>query len=126
MNCLESRSRSSTEDNSSVESEDMWYPKTNPAKHKTELCKTFSELGHCPYGRKCRFAHGKEELVCRVSRPRVPTARCKGFWQQGTCNYGIRCQFGHAGSKWEHSAALSGLNACMGQSSGPSKLLRML
>ena len=31
-------------------------------KYKTELCKTFSEKGKCPYGYKCRFAHGKEEL----------------------------------------------------------------
>ena len=31
-------------------------------KYKTELCKTFSETGKCPYGFKCRFAHGKEEL----------------------------------------------------------------
>lgn len=28
-------------------------------KYKTELCRTFEEKGACPYGQKCRFAHGK-------------------------------------------------------------------
>ena len=27
----------------------------NDPKYKTELCKTFSEKGSCPYGSKCRF-----------------------------------------------------------------------
>lgn len=53
-----------TECDSSDESEyDLYISKTNPTKHKTELCNTFSELGYCNYGDKCRFAHGKEELV---------------------------------------------------------------
>ena len=56
----DSKSRKSTEEDSSSEGEyDYNYSKTNPAKHKTELCKTFSELGYCPYENKCRFAHGK-------------------------------------------------------------------
>mgnify|MGYP002345882633 CR=1 FL=1 len=32
-------------------------------KYKTELCRTFEEKGNCPYGHKCRVAHGKEDLV---------------------------------------------------------------
>ena len=32
--------------------------KKDKAKFKTELCKTFSTNGYCPYGKKCRFAHG--------------------------------------------------------------------
>ena len=56
----DSKSRRSTEEDSSSEGEyDSFFLKTNPAKHKTELCKTFSELGCCPYLHKCRFAHGK-------------------------------------------------------------------
>ena len=35
-------------------------------KYKTELCKTFRETGKCPYGFKCRFAHGKDELVSKI------------------------------------------------------------
>ncbi len=37
--------------------------KIDYSKHKTELCRTFSELGYCNYKNKCQFAHGKEELV---------------------------------------------------------------
>ncbi|KAG2501803.1 hypothetical protein HYH03_000303 [Edaphochlamys debaryana] len=29
---------------------------------KTRLCEKFMALGHCPYGDKCTFAHGPEEL----------------------------------------------------------------
>ena len=35
-------------------------------KYKTELCKKFAEIGKCPYGNKCRFAHGKRELVVKM------------------------------------------------------------
>ncbi len=31
-------------------------------KYKTELCKNFSETGFCPYRKKCKFAHGINEL----------------------------------------------------------------
>lgn len=39
-------SGSSTEGDSE---EEVYVQKTNPLKHKTELCKTFSELGYCNY-----------------------------------------------------------------------------
>lgn len=29
---------------------------------KTTLCEKFSKTGHCPYGLKCRFAHGESDL----------------------------------------------------------------
>ncbi|KAJ2657604.1 hypothetical protein IW148_005084 [Coemansia sp. RSA 1199] len=42
--------------------------------YKTRLCQRFGELGECPYGEKCQFAHGEVEL--RVSpepvTPRTP------------------------------------------------------
>lgn len=60
----ERRSRYSiSSDSCSDGDEEHYYCKTNVLKHKTELCKTFSELGYCNYGQKCRFAHGKHELV---------------------------------------------------------------
>jgi len=34
----------------------------DPARYKTELCATYSRAGTCPYGHKCQFAHGVEEL----------------------------------------------------------------
>ena len=27
-------------------------------RHKIELCKNFIDNQHCPYGLKCKFAHG--------------------------------------------------------------------
>ncbi len=57
--CL--KESASTEDDSCEDREDdFFYCKTNPKKHKTELCKTYSELGYCNYGKKCRFAHGRD------------------------------------------------------------------
>ncbi|KXZ55393.1 hypothetical protein GPECTOR_3g519 [Gonium pectorale] len=35
---------------------------------KTRLCEKFMSQGHCPYGDKCTFAHGHEEL--RSATPR--------------------------------------------------------
>lgn len=113
-------------DSSSEDGEEAFYCKTNPLKHKTELCKTFSELGYCNYGPKCRFAHGRHELVL-LQAPRVfKRRRCNGFWKNGYCLYGMRCQFGHAEVEWENSAALQGLQAeCCG-GHGRSRLFRML
>lgn len=44
-----------------IEEENKFDPK-----YKTELCKKFQNTGHCPYGFKCRFAHGKEELITKT------------------------------------------------------------
>ena len=35
---------------------------------QTELCATFSRVGSCPYGHKCQFAHGVDELRVRQVR----------------------------------------------------------
>ena len=45
---------------SMIEEENKFDPK-----YKTELCKKFQSTGKCPYGYKCRFAHGKEELLSK-------------------------------------------------------------
>ena len=34
----------------------------NEVMYKTSMCRTFSSTGSCPYGYKCLFAHGPEEL----------------------------------------------------------------
>ena len=34
-------------------------------KYKTEICKKFQSIGNCPYGNKCRFAHGEQELIMK-------------------------------------------------------------
>merc|ERR1712137_882830 len=43
----------------------------DPERYKTVLCEKWVRLGECPYGRKCQFAHGEEELRERTC------ARCE-------------------------------------------------
>ena len=63
--------------------------------YKTELCKKFLATGYCPYGKKCRFAHGKNELVLKAQGTNYKKERCKSFYENGYCPYGSRCQFQH-------------------------------
>ena len=37
-------------------------PHTRRRARQTELCSTYSRTGGCPYGHKCQFAHGVEDL----------------------------------------------------------------
>ena len=64
-------------------------------KYKTELCKTYSETKKCPYGFKCRFAHGKEELLSKIINSNYKKKDCKTFSENGFCPYGSRCSFRH-------------------------------
>lgn len=104
-------------------------PKTNPLKHKTELCKTFSELGYCNYGDKCRFAHGRHELVSTSCQHKLHKDRkCKGFWKNGICPYGVRCQFGHIETDWTLHSFLVAQTAIIQKQPQlqQSKLMRLL
>jgi hypothetical protein len=65
------------------------------AKYKTELCKKFQSTGKCPYGYKCRFAHGKEELISKLQGLNYKKKPCKTFNEKGYCPYGSRCSFKH-------------------------------
>ena len=73
----------------------MEEEKKRDPKYKTELCKTYSETGECPYGRKCRFAHGKEELFLKDNGINYKKIECKSFSELGFCTYGSRCSFKH-------------------------------
>lgn len=64
-------------------------------KYKTELCQKYENTGKCPYGSKCRFAHGKEELIIKQQNINYKKKPCKSFWERGYCNYGSRCCFIH-------------------------------
>lgn len=64
-------------------------------KYKTELCKKFQSTGKCPYGYKCRFAHGKEELISKTQGINYKKKPCKTFNEKGYCPYGSRCSFRH-------------------------------
>ena len=54
------------------------------------------EKGVCPYGRKCQFAHGTEELKCNSNlQMAYKTKPCFCYWKKNHCIYGIRCNFQH-------------------------------
>ena len=63
--------------------------------YKTELCASYMKMGVCPYGGKCQFAHGTEELK-QVSRPpKWRSKPCVNWAKYGACRYGNRCCFKH-------------------------------
>lgn len=65
-------------------------------KYKTELCKSWTETNACPYGNKCRFAHGRNDLFDRIiSCKRYKQKECVSFFQNNFCCYGSRCHFRH-------------------------------
>ncbi|OBA22579.1 hypothetical protein METBIDRAFT_161636 [Metschnikowia bicuspidata var. bicuspidata NRRL YB-4993] len=66
-----------------------------PQLYKTELCGSFMKLGTCPYGGKCQFAHGENELKS-VERPsNWRSKQCANWARSGSCRYGKRCCFKH-------------------------------
>ena len=46
----------------SNEKVDVLYERLLDPKYKTEICRKFEESRFCPYGNKCRFAHGKKDV----------------------------------------------------------------
>lgn len=81
------------------------------SKLKTELCKTYSTLGYCYYGMRCKFAHGLEQLVKPEGKKNSRRIKCNRFWKKGCCPYGTRCQFDHSEVKWRNTVFLKGLQA---------------
>lgn len=68
--------------------------KFNTRLFKTELCRSWTEFGFCPYGPRCQFAHGKNELRHMLRHKKYKTLKCKNY-QAGYCPYGTRCCFIH-------------------------------
>lgn len=67
----------------------------NTQLYKTELCVLFVKMGVCPYGNKCQFAHGNNDLK-RVERPANWRSKpCANWTKYGLCRYGKRCCFKH-------------------------------
>jgi len=65
-------------------------------KFKTEYCVKFKQLGACPYGERCNFAHGDEQIRTRFRHPNYQTKPCLKFIKGGVCPYGTRCTFLHS------------------------------
>ncbi|KAI9323249.1 hypothetical protein BX666DRAFT_1847120 [Dichotomocladium elegans] len=63
--------------------------------YKTEYCRNWAELGYCRYGKKCRYAHGLNELRAAPRHSRYKTSICHAYHVEGTCPYGIRCTYIH-------------------------------
>ena len=61
------------------------------------MCKNWEKNGSCPYNNKCRFAHGKKEIMNKEaeSNPNYKAKDCLNFFKFGFCNYGRRCCFKH-------------------------------
>ncbi|XP_009356203.2 zinc finger CCCH domain-containing protein 15-like [Pyrus x bretschneideri] len=68
----------------------------NQGMFKTELCNKWQEVGECPYGDHCQFAHGIEELRPVIRHPRYKTNVCRMVLSGIVCPYGHRCHFRHA------------------------------
>ncbi|CUM67011.1 uncharacterized protein PRCAT00004699001 [Priceomyces carsonii] len=64
--------------------------------YKTELCASYTKLGVCPYGGKCQFAHGDEELKKVDRPPKWRSKPCANWAKYGNCRYGNRCCFKHS------------------------------
>ncbi|KAI8053115.1 uncharacterized protein B0P05DRAFT_440333, partial [Gilbertella persicaria] len=63
--------------------------------YKTEHCRNWDEKGFCRYGKRCRYAHGTEELRPILRSNQYKTKICRAYHENGTCSYGIRCTFIH-------------------------------
>ncbi|VDO24647.1 unnamed protein product [Onchocerca flexuosa] len=70
--------------------------------HKTVPCQAWKDTGRCNYGKRCKFAHGPEELrpmpkaeVKIFNNPRYRTALCTKYATFGYCPYGDHCHFIH-------------------------------
>jgi len=68
--------------------------KQNTSLYKTEMCRTFAEGLPCPYGDRCMYSHGNDEIRKISRHPRYKTEVCKNF-QMGYCKYGTRCVYLH-------------------------------
>lgn len=71
-------------------------PSTNTELYKTELCASYmSTGGNCPYGEKCQFAHGMDELKSVDRPPKWRSKPCQNWVKTGSCSYNERCCFRH-------------------------------
>ena len=70
-------------------------PSVNTNLYKTEMCASYSNTGSCPYGSKCQFAHGQNELKPVERPPNWRSKPCINWIKNRSCRYGQRCCFRH-------------------------------
>ena len=93
----------------------------NP-RYKTALCKKFTENQSCPYGDKCQFAHGEQELrnfnghAQNMMYPlgmgtknqnnmlNYKIVKCKNWEKDKTCKYGVHCTYAHGDEELRNKA----------------------
>ncbi|KAI9031009.1 hypothetical protein CLU79DRAFT_831539 [Phycomyces nitens] len=63
--------------------------------YKTEVCRNWSEIGHCRYGKRCQYAHGNKEIRNTPRHNRYKTQPCRAYHEEGACPYGTRCTYIH-------------------------------
>ena len=82
---------------------------TENTKYKRDLCKNWAKSGSCPYGFKCLFAHGYDELneVDKLTEEQLKahdiykTVNCRDFYHEKFCQYGKRCLYRHEHRSFE-------------------------
>ncbi|OTF79744.1 hypothetical protein BLA29_001510 [Euroglyphus maynei] len=94
----------------SAQQQQQQQQQTSSSRYKTELCRSYAEVGHCKYGDKCQFAHGDEELRTITRHPKFKTENCKSFHSTGFCPYGPRCHFIHNSDESKKSLAQASNN----------------
>ena len=100
-------------------------------KEKVELCRQYMETGYCPYGERCKFAHGLQELM-RNHHPnhKYKTKECEHFRRNMACMYGPRCNFIHRREelpeKGHQQRTDIEMGVIRGQARGGSRLLAIL
>ena len=84
----------------------------NP-RYKTALCKKYLQSQSCPYGDKCQFAHGEQELRTfnghqqnmmyaigmgsknQNNMLNYKIVKCKNWEKDKSCKYGAHCTYAH-------------------------------
>ena len=93
----------------------------NP-RYKTTLCKKFASTQSCPYGDKCQFAHGEQELRSPNLQAQNPMfnmqmntkgqnnylnykiVKCKNWEKDKSCKYGQHCTYAHGEEELRNKA----------------------
>ena len=93
----------------------------NP-RYKTALCKKYMQAQSCPYGDKCQFAHGEQELRTfnghsqnmmyaigmgsknQNNMLNYKIVKCKNWEKDKSCKYGAHCTYAHGEEELRNKA----------------------